>query len=328
MKLAAKILSLVALTSILVGCGAYVEDRAARREATAEADYPPLGQLMQVNGTTVHAYVEGSGPDLILIHGASGNIRDFTFDLVDRLKSDYRVIAFDRPGLGYTDRLPGFSGATNTQSEPPAAQADLLKAAADQLGVRNPIVLGQSYGGAVALAWALRYPDYPAALVLVSAASEPWDGGLGAAYGLMSSAPGGLIAAPLATAFAPRETIVDMLDGIFSPQAVPKGYADYIGIELALRRETLRANAQQVNTLKPYLRRMKKQYPTIDIPTEIIHGTADKIVPIEVHSDVLATEIPRANLTRLEGIGHMPHHVAIPEVIATINRAAFRAGLR
>ena len=46
----------------------------------------------------------GEGPDVVLIHGAFGSLRDFTFDLSDRLSERYRVIAFDRPGLGYTDR--------------------------------------------------------------------------------------------------------------------------------------------------------------------------------------------------------------------------------
>ncbi len=84
---------------------------------------------------------------MILIHGASGNTRDFTFDLAKRLDDRYRVIAFDRPGLGWSDSA-GDAGVS------PLVQADILRAAADQLGVRNPIVVGHSYGGAVAMAWA------------------------------------------------------------------------------------------------------------------------------------------------------------------------------
>ena len=40
----------------------------------------------------------GAGPDLVLIHGSSGNTRDFTFGFVDTVKDRYRVIVFDRPG--------------------------------------------------------------------------------------------------------------------------------------------------------------------------------------------------------------------------------------
>lgn len=71
----------------------------------AETSYPPTGQLLTVEGHTVHAHVEGHGPDLILIHGASGSTRDFTFSFVERMKGRYRVIAFDRPGLGWSDDI-------------------------------------------------------------------------------------------------------------------------------------------------------------------------------------------------------------------------------
>ena len=138
----------LALVAALAGC-AVIDARATAREAAFEAQFPTTGQLLEVNGTTIHAHVEGSGPDLILLHGASGNTRDFTFDLVDRLKDGYRVIAFDRPGLGWTDPI--------ADNDNPIAQAELLRGAARQLDVINPIVLGHSYGGAVALAWARRW---------------------------------------------------------------------------------------------------------------------------------------------------------------------------
>ena len=113
----------------------------------------------------------GDAPDLVLIHGASGNTRDMTFSLAPRLAEDYRVIVLDRPGLGYTDRING-TGATITQ------QAELLQKAAAQLGADRPIVLGHSYGGAVALAWAVTRPDHISALVNVSGARQAvggWD---------------------------------------------------------------------------------------------------------------------------------------------------------
>jgi len=134
-----------------------------------------------VDGTRVH-YID-TGPDnpdapaVVLIHGSSGNLNDWTFDIVGRLSDRYRVIAFDRPGLGYTDRIsPAFEGAANTAAESPQQQAAFLKQAADTLGITRPIVLGHSYGGSVALAWGLDHD--PAALVIVSAASNPWPGGL------------------------------------------------------------------------------------------------------------------------------------------------------
>ena len=323
------VITLLATATLLGGCGFILDRRADTRAAMAEAAYPPTGQFVTVNGQRVHAHVEGDGPDLVLIHGASGNTRDFTFAFVDRLKDDYRVIAFDRPGLGWSDRVSDdFGGVFNTAAESPAQQAAFLQAAADQLDVRNPIVLGHSYGGAVALAWGLARPDDTAALVVVSGASNPWPGGLGALYGIAASAIGGATVVPLIAAFPPRGQVDGALDSIFAPQSPPEGYADYIGAGLTLRRETLRANARQVNSLRPHVVEMAARYPSLPMPVEIVHGTADDVVPIEIHSEPLAQQIPGAVLTRLEGIGHMPHHAAPQAVEDAIHRAATRARLR
>lgn len=319
---------LVSLLAAL-GLSACVQWRAGEREARAEAEFPPTGQIIKVDGTKVHLRVEGSGPDVVLIHGASGSLRDYTFDMVDRLKDRYRVIALDRPGLGWTDRpAPEYGGAWNISAESPAVQARLLQGAADAVGVSRPIVLGHSFGGAVALAWALERPDDTAALVLVGAASMPWPGGLGALYQINSSLPGSLVVVPLITAFAPRSKIESTVASIFAPQPMPDGYLDHIGPEMSLRRETLRANAQQVNNLRPYIVEMAKQYPDLGLPVEILHGTADTTVAVRIHSQPLAATLPNAKLTLLEGVGHMPHHAVPEEIVAAIDRAAQRAGLR
>ncbi len=315
-----KALSLAALGA-LIGSVVYVGERAAQREAEAEAAYPPTGRIIDVGGTAVHAHVEGSGPDLVLIHGLSGNARDFTFSLVEKLKDNYRVIAFDRPGLGWSERLPKGAEAIGDQ-------ARLLQAAAAQLGAPRPIVLGQSYGGAVALAWALERPENLSALVLVSAGSQRWKGGLSGYYKLTSSKLGQRLAVPFLTAFVGQPRVEAALAEIFAPQDVPPGYGDYIGVGLTLRRASLSANADHRVSLKEEITRQQPRYPEIAVPTELIHGTADTTVPIDIHAIPLARQIAQANLVTLPGVGHMPHHVAEGEVRAAIDRAAARAGLR
>lgn len=314
---------------VLIGAfAAYVNWRAGAREAEAEAAYPPEGQLLTVNGVQVHAVVMGQGPDLVLIHGASGNTRDMTFDLAPALAARYRVIVFDRPGLGYTGHTdPAYAAAWTSAAETPQEQAILLQAAAAQLGADRPIVLGHSFGVAVALAWAIERPDNISALIDVSGVSNPWPGKLDIQYRLIGNAAGGALLTPLITAFVTDGFVEKAIEGIFAPQTAPAGYAHAVGAPLTIRRDSFRTNARQVNNVLPIIRQMVPHYADIRIPVEIVHGDADTIVPIDVHSIPLSHEIPGAHLTVLHGIGHMPTHVAMPEVIAAVDRAAARSGL-
>ncbi len=319
--------ALIALTA-LAGC-AFVDHRADRREARALAQFPPSGQIIEVEGRKVHAVVSGQGPDLVLIHGASGNLRDMTFELMGRLDDRYRVIALDRPGLGFSDPVDAAAEAMfSARADSPSAQAALLQAAAAQLGADRPIVLGHSFGGAVAMAWALDRPDNIAALVDVSGATMPWEGGLGALYDINGSSLGGALVPPLITAFATQAMVDDTLSAIFAPNPVPAGYADHVGAALAMRRDSLRVNARQVSTLLPHVTEMSARYADLDLPVEIVHGDTDTIVPLDVHSRKLAGLIPDAHLTVVRNVGHMPHHVTPQLVVDAIDRAARRAGLR
>ncbi|MDU8911547.1 alpha/beta fold hydrolase [Aestuariicoccus sp. MJ-SS9] len=311
----------------LSGCAVFLGSRIESREERAEDRFPPLGEFVEIDGTRIHALVEGSGPDLVLIHGASGNLRDFTFDLVDRLKGRYRVFAFDRPGLGYSDRTdPDYARPFNARAESPQEQAAILSRAAKELGAENPIVLGHSYGGSVAMAWGLDHPA--AALVILAGATMPWPGALGAQYTVLGTGFGGAVVPPVITAFAGSERIESAVGGIFAPQTPPEGYIDHVGAGLTLRRSSLRANARQVNSLRPHVVRMSSRYDGLTLPVELLHGALDDTVPLQIHSGPLAGLLPNANLTVLPGIGHMPHHAAPGETLAAIDRAARRAGLK
>ncbi|MBR9842244.1 MAG: alpha/beta hydrolase [Rhodobacteraceae bacterium] len=316
--MASKVLILLAISCILLA--AVTLWRAARHERRAEASHPPEGQFLTVEGHRVHVVVRGEGPDLVLIHGASGSTRDMTFELVKHLETRYRVLIFDRPGLGYTDRI-NRTGATITE------QADLLSKAAAQLGATKPIVMGQSYGGAVALAWAVHFPDRLSALVPLAAASSTWETPLDTYYTLTSHRWLGPIVIPLLTAYVSDDYVDQVMASVFTPQAEPAGYGAYFGPGLTLRRKTLRANALQRANLLGEITALYPRYGEITVPTEIVHGDSDTTVPAWNHAERLVARIPGARLTLLPGIGHMPQHVAAPDVAAAIDRAAARAGL-
>ena len=323
------------LTALALGLGALLTACTAHTRAERiEADYPPVGEFVDVTGGRVHYVQAGAGPDVILLHGAGGNLRDYTFSLMDQLTDRYRVTAFDRPGMGYTDRAPGVpTGPFASAGESPDAQVAMLREAAGALGITDPIVVGHSFGGIVAMAWGTTGlsqddPTNASALVTLGGVSMPWPGDLGAYYSVNGSALGGGLVIPLISAFTPRSTVDNVVDATFEPQDPPPGYIAHLGAELALRERTFRANARQVNGLRPFVVEMTELYPRLTIPIEVIHGTADNTVPIHVHAEELIKIAPTVNLTRLEGVGHQPHHSNEPEAIAAIDRAARRAGLR
>lgn len=291
--------------------------RASAREAAAEAAFPPSGQFVTVEGLRLHYEMSGSGPDVVMIHGASGSLRDLTFALRDQLTDRYRVTVVDRPGLGHSDPQPQVSLL---------AQARAIKSAMAGLGVSDPIVLGQSYGGAVALAWALDANGNggPRALVLVGSPSLPWPGTLDPWYRVTSTALGRAFAIPLASAFVPETYVRAATTAVFAPDPVPQGYEAYLGTALTLRRQTLAANTAQVNALRAELVTMEPRYPALTLPVELIHGSADTIVPLAIHSGPLSQLLPNVTLTVIDGAGHMPHHGHSQTVIDAIDRAALR----
>ena len=317
-------MSALALLIAALGFGG-LSWRIAARESQAETAFPPEGRLLQVDGQQIHVVERGqpagTAPDLVLIHGSNGSTRDMTFRLAPALEDKYRILIFDRPGLGYSDAAE--SAGTSIQT-----QARLIQAAASQLGANRPIVLGQSYGGAVALAWATGFPDHTAAVVSVSGVSHPWEAALSAFYQITSSRLGSALLVPVLTALVPASYVEASLEEVFAPQSVPEGYAEHFGLVMSLRRSSLRANARQRANLLGEVERMEPLYHTLDMPIEILHGEADTTVGISIHAERLVADTSTAHLTRLDNAGHMPHQTHTAAVVAAIDRAAQRANLR
>lgn len=299
--------------------------RITARERQAEAAFPPEGRMMQVEGHQIHVVERGqpagTAPDLVLIHGSNGSTRDMTFRLAPALVDRYRILIFDRPGLGYSE--PADPKGTSIQT-----QARLMQTAAAELGANRPIVLGQSYGGAVALAWAVAYPDQTAAVVSVSGVSHPWESDLPLFYQVTASSLGASLLVPLLTAFVPASYVEASLEEVFAPQSVPEGYATHFGLTMSLRRVSLRANARQRANLLSEVERLAPLYPNLSMPIEIVHGEADTTVGISIHAERLVADTSTAHLTRLDNAGHMPHQTHTEAVVAAIDRAATRANLR
>lgn len=293
---------------LATGCAAIPEDVITSR-------WPPIGETVEVDGLPVHYWLRGEGTPVVLIHGASGNLRDWTFDLAPKLAERYRVIAFDRPGFGYSARVP-------ERGWEPGVQARHLRNAAAALGGEKAIVVGHSWGGALAMAWALAYPGEVRGAVTLGGVTMPWGGDVELFYRLAASDVTGALTGQIVSAFATEERIADRIGSIFAPQNAPAGYAAYVGGPLATRPKVFRYNARDIVNLNDAVTRLSQGYPTLDVPVELIHGTADRTVWAEIHAEGAHELLPQSRVTLLDGIGHMPHHTAPQALIDALDRLA------
>jgi pimeloyl-ACP methyl ester carboxylesterase len=285
--------------------------------ASVERRFPPLGEFRTVEGVKLHLLARGQGRPVVLLHGANGAVQDWVASgLVDRLAQRYRVVAVDRPGHGYSERPAGLAT--------PDVQARLVRGALQQLGVEKPILVAFSWAGSLALAYALEWPDEVAGIVLLAGAAYPWATPVNAIYRW----PNTPVLGPLFvhTLAMPLGSV--LIDGFaaaaFAPSAVPQSYGTS-ALPLALRPRSYAANAQDIDTLKPFLLQQSERYATLKPPIRILHGDADSVVGLEIHSRALAAASPQVRLEVVPAAGHLLHYVAQDQVVATIDELAGEA---
>ena len=286
-------------------------------DAVATNAYPPLGQIIDVGGRKVHATDTGSGgPPVILIHGSNVNLRDWTYSLAGDLAKRRRVIAMDRPGYGYSERGP--------EKWSPAKQAAQLRAAARQLGAERPIVVGHSWGAAVALAWALDAPQEVSGVVSVSGTSMPWGTAVDVLDGLGIVQAGAHYYSSRLVRRADEGAIEAFVARAFRPQSPPPGYLDYVGAPLSLRESTMKANGQDLAQTHASLTELSRRYAHMTVPVEIVHGERDWLLTVERHVTGFAERLPDAHVSVAPGVGHMAHHARPDLVEAAIGRISAR----
>src|SRR5271166_2877077 len=157
-------LALTLLVALLVVGGLIGFSAGAAR--LIEKTAPPQGRFLELDGERLHMLDTGAGPPVVMIHGLSGQMGNFTHSLVGRLCGDFRVVAFDRPGSGYSTRSPDADASLR-------AQAATLAKAIGMLKLERPVLVGHSLGGAVALAIALDHPDCAGVVALISPSTHP-----------------------------------------------------------------------------------------------------------------------------------------------------------
>ena len=271
---------------------------------------------MDIDGARLHFVERGEGPTVVLIHGNTVSLCDFDASgLVERLAADHHVIAIDRPGFGHSTR-------PRDRLWTPSAQAAMLHAALERLGIERPIVVGHSMGALVALAMALDHPTYVRSLVLMGGYYYP------------TVRVDALLTAPVAmpvlgdlmrytvTAASARALIGRTVERMFRPNEVPANFFPVLSREMMLRPVQIRANAEDAAFIVPAAAAISARYKELGMPAAIIAGADDQVVDFEAHSTRLHRSVPQSELVVVPGVGHMVHHVSPETVIAAVKRGS------
>lgn len=281
----------------------------------AEPVDKPIGQFVTVHGIKLHYVMAGEGPSIILVHGASSNLREFTSSILPTLAKSHRVIAFDRPGYGFSER------PVEKEWLNPSQVAALLLDASAALGVEKPILVGHSWAGSVVMSAMVNMPERIAGGVLISGVAGHWAGPLNWTYTLAEQRPwlSKLFAWTLVQPLG-KYYLQEGLAEVFAPDPVPEGQIDRSGIALALRPKTYLNNVRDMNELSFYMQTLSPHYNEVKLPLLIIHGEADTLVPFWNHGRRLLSVMPQAQVLLLPNTGHAPHHTKTAEVSEAIHR--------
>lgn len=256
---------------------------------------PSTSKFVTVDGTRLHFLIKGQGRPVVLIHGNPGSGKDWT-RVFGPLAANHKAIAFDRPGHGRSERPKHIDATVEVQ-------ARLLHDALKQLQVERPIVVGHSWGGALALVYAINYPQEVAGVVLVAPAAYASQDGVSLvtelpAVPVIGDAVNFVLRPLFAATFVRSE-----LKKAFSPDPVPKNYLRSVLSEWT-RSKKVKAYSLDETSLNDSLKKFSPRYPEISVPVSILAGDSDLIVSEKNNAERLHQTLPKSLLTVLPKTGH------------------------
>ncbi|MDB5592352.1 alpha/beta hydrolase [Enterovirga sp.] len=280
------------------------------------ADSRAERRLVSIPEGSPVAYLEaGSGPDLVLIHGSLVNADDMRLGPMSALAERFRVVAFDRPGHGLSERARPTDGSV-------WRQAELLRAAAVALGLRRPVLVGHSFGGAVALAWAMSFPEEVAGVAALAPICFPELRLEHLLFAPRAVPVAGQVLAQTLHLTADPLLLPTLWRAMFLPQSMPDAFARGFSFDLAGRSVQTVREGENAASLFADLSRSALGYPTCRVPVRFLCGSADIVVNNHLHGRAAASLIPSASFAWLPGIGHMLHHMRQAEVVAAAGHLA------
>ena len=268
-------------------------DHEARQDAQCEH---PKEDYLEIENTRVRYVEAGAGPVVVMIHGNAGSVDDFDFKSLGLLCRDHRVVAVDRPGHGKSDRPNGTAATLQYQTR-------LFHEALAHLGVTRPVLVGHSWGGALALSYAVEYPQQLSAIVLLAPAAYADEGEDQFLRAVLETPVIGDVSLTVGRLVFGKRILKKELERAFYPDTVTDDYLRRAS-SLWLHHKQLRAYFEDEFSLNKDLKRISKHYPDIRIPVVIVTGDHDKVVSARDNAYRLKGSIAQSQLIELKNTGH------------------------
>jgi len=238
----------------------------------------------KVGDINIYYEIHGRGEPLVMINGAGGSV-EWSRPLIRTYSAGHQLILFDNRGAGMSDKPDG------EYTTP--MMSDDLAGLLDAIGVETAHVRGTSFGGMIAQEFALRHPERVRSLVLV----VTWCGGPHSV-----KAPGNDMSR--IERLPPREATEALFRWFITGEFIEKNPTVFqnlitFALEHPMDPLSLARHGAAIERHDTYDR-----LPDIRIPTLILAGDADRVIPVE-NARILASRIPDAELVILKGAGHM-----------------------
>ena len=254
-----------------------------------ETQRPEIGATVVANGIKTNYLQDGQGPPVVFIHGSGPGVTAYAnWRLVmPKLAPHFRILAPDMVGFGYTERPDGVK--YNVQ-----AWADQVIGFMDALDIRTASLVGNSFGGGIALRLVTQHPDRVDKLVLMGSmgVSFPITEGLDRVWGYQPSVQN--MKAMLGIfAYSPELRDDDELARVRYEASIQPGFQEAFSSMFPAPRQS---SVEAMTTPDEELRKISKE-------TLIVHGRDDKVIPLE-NSYRLLQLIDRSQLHVFGRCGH------------------------
>jgi pimeloyl-ACP methyl ester carboxylesterase len=250
---------------------------------------PEIGQSAEANGIRTNYLEAGSGDEtVLLIHGSGPGVTSYANWrlVIPALAEHFHVVAPDMVGFGYSDRPEGVTYGLETW-------ADQTVGLMDTLGIQKAHLIGNSFGGAIALRIATQHPDRVGKLVLMGSMGVPFEitEGLDRVWGYEASFEN--MRSVLDVFAYSRELVNDELAKVRYEGSIQPGFQEAFSSMFPAPRQRW---VEAMTTPEEQIRALPHQ-------TLIVHGREDKVIPVS-NSYKLEELIENADLSVFSKCGH------------------------